>query len=88
MGERWSRDDRRSPIVVIGTSYTLPIYGLTDGLLRELGFRVDRVTVAGGDPLLPLRRLRGRSESGPETKKLVIWVFHAHTLAALAPPAE
>ena len=39
LGERWSYDDPSSPIVVMGTSFTQPSYGLTDGLLRELGFR-------------------------------------------------
>ena len=82
-GERWSFDDRRSPIVVMGTSFTRANYGLTDGLLRNLGFRVDRVTVAGGAALGPYERLRSRRQ-GVTEKKLVIWVFHSQALAPLS----
>ncbi len=83
IGERWSFVDRASPIVVIGNSFTQPFYGLTDGLLRHLGFRVDRISVAGLrlDTLMP--RLRNRPSEGLETKKLVVWVFHLNSLPQL-----
>ena len=45
-----------------------------DALLRELGFRPDRITVPGGMPtaVLEALALRGDRLAG---KRLVIWVF-------------
>lgn len=82
-GEEWSLDDPGSPILLLGDSFTHPHHGLTASLLVELGFRVDRITVPGGEASRHLDVLRLRGEEGLAGKKLVIWEA---TVAAFTPP--
>ena len=79
VGERWSFDDRDSPLLLLGDSFTLREHGLPDALLRELGFRLDRITVPGGVPTAVLEALALRSEP-LQGKRLVIWVFTTKAL--------
>ncbi len=80
-GELWSFNDRESPIVLLGDSFSLPRFGLPDQLLERLGFRVDAVTVAGGLPAGGPKALafRGDRLAG---KRLVIWEITSMALAA------
>jgi alginate O-acetyltransferase complex protein AlgJ len=80
-GELWSFNDRDSPIVLLGDSFSLPRFGLPDQLLENLGFRVDAVTVAGGLPTGGPKALafRGDRLAG---KRLVIWEVTSIALAA------
>ena len=80
-GEQWSFNDRASPIVLLGDSFSLPRFGLPDQLLENLGFRVDAVTVAGGLPTGGPKALafRGDRLAG---KRLVIWEIASYALAA------
>ncbi len=78
-GETESMDNRDSPILLMGDSFCLPEHGLPDHLLRNLGFRVDRVSISGGYLSSMLQALRMRDD-GMAGKKLVIWVFGYHSL--------
>lgn len=72
-GERErSVSDRESPILIIGDSFCFPKYGLTDQLLKQLGFRIDLVYAPGGAGLFDTVQ---RLERLPE-KRLVILVFY------------
>lgn len=80
LGEKWSLEDSESPILLFGSSYTRPIHSLPDFLLEELGFRVDRLTVVGGQQSALLRTLSERGSDLLE-KKLLLWVFPSYGLA-------
>ena len=71
-GERWSLNDRTSPVAVLGDSYRRLAYGFPQQLLKELGYRVEQVTVPMGNQSGQLRKLRLRSDK-LEGKRLVIW---------------
>ncbi len=79
-GERWSFEDRASPVLLLGDSFSLPQYGLPDQLLKHLGFRVDPVTVGGGLGAGALKALRFRGDR-LAGKRLVIWEITAYALA-------
>ena len=81
LGEEWSHEDHDSPILLIGSSYTRPVHSLPDFLLAQLGFRVDRLTVVGGQPSALLRAVRERGADLLE-KELVLWVFPSYGLAS------
>ena len=78
-GERWSFNDRQSPLVLLGDSFSGPAYGFADQLLKNLGFRVDSVVVAGGLPTAGLKALRFRGDK-LAGKRLVIWEMTAYSL--------
>ena len=79
-GEQWSWNDRTSPIVIIGDSFSNPVYGFADHLLKELGFRVDLMYVPGGiQRSSEALRLRGDGLAG---KRLLIWEFASFALAS------
>ncbi len=80
-GERWSLNDRQSPIVLLGDSFSGPAYGFPDQLLKNLGFRVDSLVVAGGVPTAALKALRFRGDR-LTGKRLVIWELTAYSLQA------
>ncbi len=71
-GEEWSFNDRTSPVTLLGDSFSLNQHGFPDHLLRELGYRVDTISVPGGNQSAQLKtlRLRGDRLAG---KRLVIW---------------
>ncbi len=75
VGERWSRRDPESPIVLLGDSFSRPEYSLPQHLLRELGFRVDRFSVPSGNQSGQLARLAQRRDV--RSKRLVIWQIAA-----------
>ena len=84
VGEHWTLVDRGSPVLLLGDSFSQRDHGLPDALLRELGFRVDQITVAGGLAVgaLEALALRVRESAGGSLpgeslgeKRLVIWVF-------------
>jgi len=79
VGERWSFEDRHSPVLLIGDSFVQPQHGLADHLLEELGFRVDRIGVSGEIPSGALTALAYRGDS-LDGKRLVIWVFASYSL--------
>ena len=80
LGEEWSSEDPESPVFLIGSSYTRPVHSLPDFLLAQLGFRVDRLTVVGGQPSALLRTV---SERGADLndKRLLLWVFPSYGLS-------
>lgn len=81
-GERWSFDDRQSPIVLLGDSFSRRGFGFPDQLLRHFGFRVDSLVVAGGLPTAALDTLRFRGDR-LAGKRLVIWEMTAYALQSL-----
>jgi alginate O-acetyltransferase complex protein AlgJ len=72
-------EDRESPILLMGDSFCWPQHGLPNHLLEELGFPIDRVSIAGGylSSMLQAIRLRGDGMAG---KKIVIWVYGYYSL--------
>ena len=79
VGERWSLNDRSSPVVLLGDSFSRPEHGLPQQLLVELGFRVDRITVPMGNQSGQLQRLKLRGD-GLAGKRLVIWQIHSQAM--------
>lgn len=75
-GEEWTLDDRDSPVLVLGDSFTRRRHGFPDALLLHTGFRMDRVTVPGGLAPTQLQALRLRG-GGLEGKRVVVWVLDA-----------
>jgi len=86
-GEIWSFNDRASPIVLLGDSFASRAHGLPDQLLKQLGFRVDAITVPGGEPTGAVKALRFRGDR-LAGKRLVIWEITVYALNGDWRPVE
>ena len=67
-------------VILLGDSFASPRHGLPDQLLKQLSFRFDTITVAGGVPTAALKALRFRGDQ-LAGKRLVIWEITAYALA-------